>query len=106
LSFVCENFCYKNIFLDGQLPVYSHLNNMNLEEPPDVIFNLNLYERMLIKLGKVFQTVIKLQAYRRYNTRNATPALKGTSFHLPLNTNQTNQYIDKIPYLITKASTF
>ena len=41
---ICKNFCYKHIFAENRIPIYSSLNKMFLQSPPNEIACLNFYE--------------------------------------------------------------
>lgn len=95
---ICRNFCFADLFIKDRIPAYSILNNMYLDEIPDEIKLLNMYEKMLIQLGKVYQNITKLQVKSNIKIHNCIPALKGVSIHLPLTHKETNQYIsDTLP---------
>ena len=42
---ICKNFCYKHIFAENRIPIYSSLNKMFLQSPPNEIACLNFYEK-------------------------------------------------------------
>ena len=92
LNYLCREFCLKDIS-DNLIPRYCFLNNMMLEETPDCIKNLNFYEKLLIQKAKCFQTIIKLHTIRKNSKNIPISALKGTAINLPLNFEETNNYL-------------
>jgi hypothetical protein len=84
--------CYDSI-IAGNIPKYSALNNMYLDNVPDEIALLNFYEKLLIQKAKCFMTVIKLNNYG--GNINKMPAIKGLAVYLPLQQNSTQDYVMK-----------
>ena len=98
--YICRDQCYNQIFIHKKIPIYSHLNKMELIDPPQVISKLNLFERLLIQRAKCFQTIVKLKPYTKFTGQEYVSALKGIAVHLPLSLNATNKYIiDTLPNL-------
>jgi len=96
--FLCREQCFKQIYKDEHIPIFSSLNNMCLDFPPDVLTNLNLYEKMLIQLGKCFHNIFRLQMHRKNSSVQSALGLKGLSIHLPLNLTETHGYLaDQLP---------
>lgn len=95
---ICRNFCHKDLFILQRVPIYSHLNNMYLEATPEEIKCLNIYEKQLISLARVYQSIVKLSTKSKLSVFRGIPALKGIAIHLPLTLDATNQYIqDTLP---------
>lgn len=93
LRYICREQCFKQLFINEQIPIYSQLNNMKLELPPSELTSLNIYERMLTQLGKCFHNIIRLQFHRKNYGAQAALGMKGISIHLPLNFNETHGYL-------------
>ena len=76
------------------LPDRCVLNGLYVEPVPQELSGLNALGRQLIQRAKCFQTVIRLGTYTgKVPIYNATRALKGTTFFLPLPVQDT---IDKL----------
>jgi hypothetical protein len=109
-AYICNDYCITHL-KQGTIPPYSILNNMKLYNAPSVLYNLNYYEKLLIKKATCFQSIFKLTTLSRSNPKTLFSATKGTSVYLPLNTqdtlihiNQTlpnfdniNIYVDSLP---------
>ena len=80
--------------LTQQIPPYSVLNNMYLDDIPKELERLNFYERLLTQRAKCFLTIIKLQNQSGYKT-NLLSAIKGLAVYLPLNIQDTQDYVFK-----------
>ena len=91
---MCRNFCAKD-YLNETIPEYTKLNNLYLDETPEVISTLNIYEKILIQLAKVYQTIVRLETKQRFTKHKGIPALKGCAIHLPLTTQATNNYVSE-----------
>lgn len=84
---LCTTYC--NEYFDSknnqsEIPKFSKMNNLYLDQPPKEIIQLNLYERILIQTAKSFMTIVKLKPYRQIPNQDLIPALKGVAIHLPL----------------------
>ncbi len=96
--FICREHCYKSIFKEGKIPIYSKLNNMQILNQPTELSILNFYEKLLIQRAKCFVTIIKLNSYSKNNSGYQTVALKGLAVHLLINFESTHGYIiDSLP---------
>ena len=109
---VCRSFCFNDIASKKCIPKFSILNNMKLDETPEVIKKLRQFELILCQRAKCFQTVTKLHSINGAKYFKGTPALKGVSIHLPLNQDETNEYIqttlpniDAIDIIVTSLPT-
>lgn len=94
---LCDKCCKS--LATGKLPELSELNNMGLDPVPEEIACLNMFELMLIKLAKTFQTIVRLQPLSVVKTTGDwVHAVKGVTAHLPLPLQATHTYIqEKLP---------
>jgi hypothetical protein len=74
--YFCNQYCWPDI-IDFNIPKFSKLNNMQLNDPPEEIKILNCYETILIQLAKSFQTIVKLSPLKQSRYTNGISALKG-----------------------------
>jgi ferredoxin len=90
---VCEK-CYAYL-KDGNIPLFSKMNNIGFDKIPDEIRCLNNCELTLIKLARTFQTVVRLQPVSKRGgpSSDHVQALKGLALHLPLPMNKTHAYV-------------
>jgi hypothetical protein len=96
--YMCREQCYKQIYIEKKVPLYSYLNNIELHSPPEEIKGLNLYETMLCELSKCFQTIVKLNPLRKTPGVDGTAAIKGLAVHLPIQFEDTHQKLtDTLP---------
>ncbi len=86
--------CFDLILKKNQRPPYSILNNMYLDPVPKEILILNFYEKLLIQQAKCFLTIIQLKPHQQHQ-RHVLPGLKGLAAYLPLNLEDTHEYISK-----------
>jgi len=94
--------CYQNCLDDlknGQIPVFSKYNGMNVDEIPVEILKLNLIELNLIRLTRSFHNIVKLKPYRKMNgPMDFVDAIKGYSIFFPLPIEATAKYlVDTLP---------
>jgi len=73
-------------FRGGFMPAYCVLNNLFVNEVPEVILSLNEFEKILIQRAKAFQTVVKMGtvANKKIPHKQKVQKVKGRTFHLPL----------------------
>lgn len=90
--YICRDQCLKDIN-NLKIPIYSKLNNMNLQYPPKEIACLNFYEKLLIQKAKCFQTIVQLKSLRNSQNSQKVFALKGLAIHLPISFETTHEYI-------------
>ena len=101
--YICREQCFKQLFVEKKIPSFSPLNNMFLNFPPKELTGLNIYEKMLIQLGKCYQNIFRSQLHRKCNGVQPALALKGISIHLPLNFTETHGYLVKsLPNTFTR----
>ena len=82
---------------DNKIPDRCVLNSLYVETVPDELSRLNALERQLIQRAKSFQTVIRLGTYTgKVPIYNATKAVKGTTFFLPLPLQDTITKLDTV----------
>jgi len=91
--YMCREQCYKQLYTQQQTPVYSKLNNMFFQAPPEAISSLNLYESMLCRKAKCFQTIINLQQHRKNPNTIKAVGLKGLAIHLPITFEETHDFL-------------
>ena len=73
------------------------LNNLYVEPVPEQLLGLNVLGRQLIQKAKYVQTVIRLGVYtNKTSIYNATKALKGATFFLPLPLQDTSDKLDTV----------
>ena len=89
LQYICL-YCQRK-FRNGLMPAYCILNNLFIQNVPEVISSLNSFEKMLIQRAKAFQTVVKMGTVmnKRLPHRQMVQKVKGRTFHLPLPLEQT-----------------
>jgi hypothetical protein len=75
----CNSFCLQYL-ADNEIPKYSHLNNMPLNELIEELKCINQYELILIQLAKCFQTIVNLHVLIKNNFTKCVLALKGKFF--------------------------
>lgn len=94
---ICS-WCLKNLST-GIVPALSKNNKMGLDDIPDEIACLNIFELILIKLARSFQSIFKLKPLKvTTNTGDWVNAVKGMAVHLPLPLEETHQYLGtKLP---------
>lgn len=84
----CASVCYYCLdkFRSGKLPPTCILNNLDVGKVPEVMFDLNDYEKILIQRAKAFQVVQKMGTVAKKNMPNRIMNKKmiGRTFHLPL----------------------
>lgn len=73
---VCRTYCY-TAFQKNEIPKFSVLNNMKLNEIPNEINLLNNYELLLIQLAKCFHTIYRLKSVTSYKNREQMFGFKG-----------------------------
>lgn len=96
--FICRDQCFEQLFNQKKVPVYSSLNNLEIDFVPEIITSLNFYEKLLIQRAKCFQTIIKLKSYKFKAGKYNIPALKGLAVHLPITFEETHNYLyDELP---------
>ena len=83
-QYIC-NYC-KQKFRQCVLPAYCILNNLHVNNVPEVISSLNTFEKILIQRAKAFQTVVKMGTVinKKLPERQMIQTVKGRTFHLPL----------------------
>ncbi|CAF1017803.1 unnamed protein product [Brachionus calyciflorus] len=92
---ICKDYCLEDL-KKSQVPRFSKLNNMFLEDPPAMIKELNFFELMLVKLGSCFQVVTKLNILSKHRPKSELfKGVKGLSIFLPLETNNTINHVKK-----------
>ena len=88
-QYICK-YCDKKICI-GSLPAYCILNNLTVNDVPEVISCLNEFEKLLLQRAKAFQTVVKMGTVVNKKTpaQQKIQKVKGRTFHLPLPLQQT-----------------
>ena len=91
--YICT-YC-RPLLNDKKIPDRCVLNSLYVEPVPEELSGLNALERQLIQRAKCFQTVIRLGTYTgKVPIYNATKAVKGTTFFLPLPLQDTINKLD------------
>jgi len=89
--------CYQNCLDDlknGQIPVFSKFNGMNVDEVPIEISRLNIIELNLIRLTRCFHNIVTLKPYRKtIGPMDFVDAIKGYSIFFPLPVEATAKYL-------------
>jgi len=88
-QYICH-YC-EGKFRNGFMPAYCILNNLFVNDVPEVISSLNTFEKMLIQRAKAFQTIVKMGTVsnKKIPERSKIQKVKGRTFHLPLPLQQT-----------------
>lgn len=73
---VCRTYCYTSI-CKNEVPKFSTLNNMKMDQVPNEISCLNSYELLLIQLAKCFHTIFRLNQISSYNKGEQAFGFKG-----------------------------
>jgi hypothetical protein len=83
-NYICKN-CLQQ-FRKNIIPSTCFMNKLYVRPVPEVIAELNDYERILIQKAKAFQTVQKMGTVAKKNLphRDMISKVKGRTFHLPL----------------------
>lgn len=76
---VCKTYCLTSI-KNNEIPKFSILNNMYLNDIPDQISCLNNYELLLIQLAKCFHTIYRLNSVTSFKNKEKVFGFKGNKF--------------------------
>jgi len=104
--YLCREQCYRQIFTLETIPIFSALNNMRFTKPPPQVSELNLYEATLCRKAKCFQTIVQLSQRRNNPSAIKTVALRGLAIHLPLNFEETHDFINDSTNELPNADAF
>jgi len=95
IYYVC--FHCRPILNQTKLPARCVLNGLQTEPIPKELSQLNTLGRQLIQRAKAFQTIVRLGTYiAKVPIYNATRAMKGTTFFLPLLLENTIAKLDAV----------